>query len=87
MLEQAWLGATAAHLDDLDTALEMVTSRPAALMGLAGRDALAVGKQADLVVLDARSAAEAVGDQVEKLFVIRRGRVIATNQVDGGREP
>jgi cytosine deaminase len=87
MLEQALLGATATHLDDPDTALEMVTSRAAALLGLTGRDAVAVGKQADLVVLDARSAAEAIGDQAEKLFVIRRGQIIATNRVEGASDP
>jgi cytosine deaminase len=87
MLEQALLGATATHLDDPDTALEMVTSRAAALLGLTGRDAVAVGKQADLVVLDARSAAEAISDQAEKLFVIRRGQIIATNRVEGASDP
>lgn len=84
MLEQALLGATAAFLDNMDTALEMVTSRPARLMGLTARDAVAVGKQADLVVLDARTTAEAVGDQVEKLHIIRRGRVVARNRVELG---
>jgi cytosine deaminase len=84
MLEQARLGAIAAFLDDMDTVLELVTSRPARLMGLTARDAVAVGKHADLVVLDARTAAEAVGDQVEKLEVIRRGRVVVHNRVELG---
>ncbi|MBI2155706.1 MAG: amidohydrolase family protein [Candidatus Rokubacteria bacterium] len=82
MLEQAWLGALTAHLDTLDdlaTALDMVTARPAALMGLRDRGAVEVGKQADLVLLDAASPAEALADQVEKLYVIRRGRIVVRN--------
>jgi cytosine deaminase len=82
MLEQALLGATAAHLNDPDTALDMVTARPAALMGLPARGSVVVGNQADLVILDARSAAQAIGDQAEKLFVIRRGQVIIVNRVE-----
>lgn len=80
MLEQAQLGAIGAHLDDFDTALEMVTSRPATLMGLTHRNAVEVGKDADLVVLDARSAEEAVRAQAEKLYVVRRGRVVVRNE-------
>ena len=80
MLEQALLGAVAAHLDDLGIALDMVTSRPATLMGLTHRNAVEVGKDADLVLLDARSADEAVSTQAEKLYVIRRGRVVVRNE-------
>ena len=78
MLEQALLGAVAAHVD-FTTALEMVTSRPAALMGLAHRNAVEVGKDADLVLLDAHSAEDAVGGHAEKLYVVRRGRIVARN--------
>jgi cytosine deaminase len=80
MLEQALLGALAAHLDDWDTVLDMVTSRPAALMGLAHRNGVEIGMDADLVLLDARSAEEAIGAQVEKLYVIRRGRIVVRNE-------
>jgi cytosine/creatinine deaminase len=83
MLEQALLGALAAHLD-FATALEMVTSRPATLMGLAHRNAVEVGKDADLVLLDARSPQEAVGGHVEKLYVVRHGRIVVRNDRQSG---
>jgi cytosine deaminase len=88
MLEQALLGALAAHLADFDTVLDMVTSRPATLMGLAHRNGVEVGKDADLVLLDARSAGEAIGAQVEKLYVIRRGGIVVRNErATGGGGP
>ena len=40
---------------------------------------LAEGRRADLVVLDARDAAQAITEQVEKLYVIKAGRVVARN--------
>lgn len=76
MLEQALLCATACQLDDMDVVLDMVTTRAARMMGLPGREGIAPGQQADLVLLDARSAAAAIGDQAEKLVVMRRGRII-----------
>ncbi len=82
LLEQALLAAHAAFLDteaELTTVLEMVTTRPARLLGLHHRSEVAVGQQADLVVLDAASPAEAIARQAEKLYVIRRGRVAARN--------
>jgi cytosine deaminase len=78
LLEQALLAAHGASLDtegELVTVLEMVTTRPARLLGLHHRSEVAVGQQADLVVLDAASPAEAIARQAEKLYVIRRGRV------------
>jgi len=83
MLEQALLGALAAHLD-LASALEMVTSRPATLMGLTHRNAVQVGKDADLVLLDAHSPEDAVGGHVEKLYVVRRGRIVVRNDRESG---
>jgi cytosine deaminase len=84
LLEQALLAAHAASLDteaELATVLEMVTTRPARLMGLHHRSEVAVGQQADLVVLDAASPAEAIARQAEKLYVIRRGQVAARNRM------
>jgi cytosine deaminase len=79
MLEQALLGALGAGLDGdegLAEALDMVTSRPATLMGLRHRRAVEVGQQADLVLLDAHTAAEAIVDQAARLVVLRRGQII-----------
>lgn len=87
MLEQALLGATACQLDDLDTVLDMVTTRAARMMALPGRAAVAPGQQADLVLLDADSAAAAIGDQAEKLAVIRRGRIIGGHRLQCGALP
>jgi cytosine deaminase len=84
LLEQALLAAHAGFLDteaELATVLEMVTTRPARLMGLHHRSEVAVGQQADLVLLDAASPAEAIARQAEKLYVIRRGQVAARNHV------
>lgn len=81
LLEQAWFGAQAAHLAteaELATALEMVTTRPARAIGLADYG-LAPGAHADLVLLDARTPAEAVRRQAEKLYVWKRGRLVARN--------
>jgi cytosine deaminase len=83
MLEQALLGALAAHLD-FATALEMVTCRPATLMGLSHRNGLEIGKDADLILLDAPSAEEAVGGHAEKLYVVRRGRIVVRNDRESG---
>ncbi len=81
LLEQAWFGAQAAHLAaeaELATALEMVTTRPARAIGLA-EYGVALGAQADLVLLDAETPADAVRRQAEKLYVWKRGRLVARN--------
>ena len=53
-----------------------VTETAAKVMGLEGYG-LHVGAHADLVVLQAANPIEAVRLRAERLFVIRRGRVIA----------
>jgi cytosine deaminase len=79
LLRQALVAAMAAHLGNLDQLAwlpELITTNPARAIGLADYG-LAEGSRADLVVLDARDAAQAITEQAEKLWVIRAGRVVA----------
>jgi cytosine/creatinine deaminase len=81
LLRQALIAAMAAHLGNLDQLAwlpELITTNPARAIGLEGYG-LAEGCRADLVVLDARDAAQAISEQVEKLYVIKAGRVVARN--------
>jgi cytosine deaminase len=81
LLRQALVTAMAAHLGNLDQLAwlpELITTNPARALGLVGYG-LAPGCRADLVVLDARDAAEAIIEQAEKLYVIKAGRVVARN--------
>jgi cytosine deaminase len=56
--------------------LEAVTTNPARIMGLEGYG-LAPGCNADFVVLQAADAIEAIRLKAVRMFVVRRGRVIA----------
>jgi len=58
---------------DMRECFAMITQRPAAVMRLADYG-LAVGKSADLVVLDSQSAEMAVAELVAVLYAFRRGR-------------
>lgn len=81
LLRQALITAMAAHLGNLDQLAwlpELITTNPARALGL-DRYGLAEGCRADLVVLDARDAAQAIAEQAEKLYVIKAGRVVARN--------
>ena len=81
LLRQALVTAMAAHLGNLDQMAwlpELFTTNSARLLGLEDYG-LAEGCRADLVVLDARNAAQAITEQVEKLFVIKGGRLVALN--------
>lgn len=81
LLRQALIAAMAAHLGNLDQMawlLDLVTVNPARALGLADYG-LAVGCRADLVVLDAASPQQAITEQVEKLWVLKAGRVVARN--------
>jgi len=81
LLRQALVTAMAAHLGNLDQLawlLELITTNPARALGLADYG-LAPGRRADLVVLDARDAAQAITEQSEKLYVVKAGRVVARN--------
>lgn len=79
LLRQALVAAMAAHLgnlDDLGWLLELITTNAARAIALEGYG-LAEGCRADLVVLDARTPAQAITEQAEKLYVIKAGRVVA----------
>jgi cytosine/creatinine deaminase len=79
MLEKAMHVAyrNAERTDDaLDLALRTVTTDAAAIIGL-DRYGLAVGSAADLVLVDAQNASEAVAGAARRTLVIKEGRVVA----------
>ena len=81
LLRQALVAAMVAHLGNLEQMawlLDLVTVNPARALGLADYG-LSAGCRADLVVLDAAHPAQAITEQVEKLWVLKAGRVVARN--------
>lgn len=95
MLEVASMAAHAALMtrpQDSDTLLDTVTTRAAQTLGLADYG-LAVGKPANLLLLQAKDAHEALRLKPPRLYVIRHGRVISETTplrarlaLDGGQE-
>lgn len=82
MLEVAHMGAHCLQMmgaSQMPTMLEMVTSRGAAVLNL-DNYGLEVGCPADFVVLQATSEMEALRLKPARLFVFRKGRIIATTQ-------
>lgn len=79
MLERAYIVAYRngfRHDEDIETALRMATFGGAQLMG-AKDYGLRVGAPADLVLVEAETAAEAVVMHVPRRLVLKRGRVVA----------
>ena len=82
-LEIAWLTAHAAHLSlphQIEQVFAMPTTAAAKVMRLTGYG-LAPGDRANAVILEARSAADAIRTQAPRRFVIRDGRVLAETTV------
>ncbi len=81
-----WQANTAVHAANLaspaerQAALEMVTTTPATLMGIAGH-ALAVGAVADLVICDAHSQDEALAQIAPRLRVYKAGKLVYKQEV------
>ena len=78
-LELAWLTAHAAHMsqpDEIEAAFAMATVNGARVLGLTDYGT-EPGCAGDLVILDARSAAEAITTRADRRYVIKRGRVVA----------
>ena len=79
MLEVANITAHAAHLstpDEIRTVFRMMTYNAARTLGLL-HDYGAVGKRADLVVIDAVSEKDAIRMQPDRRWVIKDGKIIA----------
>lgn len=79
MLEVASMGLHVAQMtsrDDIRACFDAVTREPAKIMGLEGYG-IAVGNNADFVVLQARDTIEAIRLRANRLYVIRRGNIIA----------
>ena len=79
LLEMALLAGYAAHLGaaEADTLLAMITEIPGQLLGLSPYGVVP-GSIADLVVLDAHSALEALQWQSPARWVFKRGRLVAS---------
>lgn len=80
LLHIAQLAIPACHLggaDDQATVLPMLTTRPARALGLKDYG-LAVGKDADLVLMDTRAVSDVILDLPARLMVLKRGKVVAT---------
>jgi cytosine/creatinine deaminase len=79
MLDVAHMGLHVAQLtgrEGMQFCFEAVTSRAARLLGLEGYG-LDVGCHADFVLLDATDPIDAIRQRAARLFVVRRGRIVA----------
>jgi cytosine deaminase len=82
MLDVAFMGLHVAQMTspaEMRRCFDMVTTESADIMGLKDYG-LAVGKRADLVVLDAGNPIEAVRLRATRLMVMARGKVIARRE-------
>lgn len=66
--------------DDQAYVLRMATINAARAMGIAGQYGIEVGKQADLMILDTRSVANAILDLPPRSWVLKRGEVTVATQ-------
>lgn len=81
MLEVASMGLHVAQLtgvEQMKSCFQAVTEIPAAILGLEGYG-LEKGCNADLVILQAADPVEALRLKANRLFVIRRGRIISSS--------
>ncbi|MEO8669092.1 MAG: amidohydrolase family protein [Bauldia sp.] len=84
MLDVAFMGLHVAQLSSREAmrfCFEAVTTNPAKVMQLDGYG-IAVGNNADLVVLQAHDTIEAVRLRARRLAVVRRGKVIAESPAE-----
>jgi cytosine deaminase len=82
------IGNLLAHLIQFGTPehqadiLRMSTSNAARAVGIAGQYGLAVGKQADLMILDTRTVADALLDLPPRSWVLKRGRITVVTKYE-----
>lgn len=83
MLEEALITAQVVQMglpQELEIVLRMGTYNAAQAAGLGKLYGLHPGAQADIVILDARDPGEAIITQATKLYVLKKGRVVAKNK-------
>jgi cytosine deaminase len=84
MLEVGLLLAHGAHMgtpEGLLTLLDMATEVAGRIFYRKEHYGVRVGNEADLVVLDTKSFAEAIVAQPARLWVFKRGRLVARNSI------
>jgi len=82
LLQIAALALPACHLggaDDQVTVLPMLTTNPAKALGLKNYG-LAVGKDADVVLLNTQRVADVILDIPDRNVVVKRGRIVAQTE-------
>jgi cytosine deaminase len=82
LLQIAALALPACHLggaDDQLTVLPMLTTNPAKALGLKNYG-LAVGKDADVVLLNTQRVADVILDIPDRSVVVKRGRIVAQTE-------
>jgi len=83
MLEVALITAHAAQLTtpaEIETVFRMMTTNAARTLGVLDDYGIAVGKRADIIILDAKSPKDAIRNQADRRYVIKGGRVIAESR-------
>jgi len=83
MLEAANITAHAAQLTmpkEIETVFKMMTCNAARVMGVLDDYGIEAGKRADIVIIDADSAKDAIRRQPDRRWVIRKGKVIAESK-------
>jgi cytosine deaminase len=87
MLEVAMFTSITAHLttpEEIETCFDMPRGRAARVLGLR-EYGVAPGLPADLVFLEAEDAQEALQAQPPRRYVVRNGRIVATNRLEQTR--
>lgn len=80
MLEVALITAHAAQLTtpaEIETVFNMMTTNAARTLGVLDDYGIAVGKRADIIILNAKSPKDAIRGQADRRYVIKDGKVIA----------
>ena len=82
MLEVANISAHAAQLttlEEIETVFKMMTTNAARTLGVLDDYGIAVGKRADLVIIDATSPKDAIRRQPDRRWVVKGGKILAEN--------
>ncbi len=82
LLEEGLILAYGAHMDtveELNTIMKMSTYNSARMLGLQNYG-LEIGCDADFVIFDCQTPSAAIVGQVEKLYVVRKGKIVAENR-------